>query len=100
MIDAYRRRVTHQRAQDATQQRVAQAYIAQLSQAKAFAGPIVTKVEPNTGFFPAEGYHQNYLNSNPTSSYIAINDMPKVDALKQLFPSEYRDQPVLVPNAG
>ncbi|MDT5081344.1 MAG: peptide-methionine (S)-S-oxide reductase [Mycobacterium sp.] len=87
-------------AQDATQQRVAQAYIAQLNQAKAFAGPIVTKVEPNTGFFPAEGYHQNYLNSNPTSSYIAINDMPKVDALKQLFPSEYRDQPVLVPNAG
>ncbi|WP_319449270.1 MULTISPECIES: peptide-methionine (S)-S-oxide reductase MsrA [unclassified Mycobacterium] len=87
-------------AQDATQQRVAQAYIVQLNQAKAFAGPIVTKVEPNTGFFPAEGYHQNYLNSNPTSSYIAINDMPKVDALKELFPSEYRDQPVLVPNAG
>jgi peptide-methionine (S)-S-oxide reductase len=87
-------------AQDATQQRVAQAYIAQLNQAKAFAGPIVTKVEPNTGFFPAEGYHQNYLNSNPTYPYIAINDMPKVDALKQLFPTEYRDQPVLVPNAG
>jgi peptide-methionine (S)-S-oxide reductase len=87
-------------AQDATQQRIAQAYIAQLNQAKAFARPIVTKVEPKTGFFPAEGYHQNYLNSNPTYPYIAINDMPKVDALKQLFPSEYRDQPVLVPDAG
>jgi len=84
-------------AQDATQQRVADAYIAQLNAAKAFPAPIVTKVEPNTGFFPAEGYHQNYLNSNPTYPYIAINDMPKVDGLKQLFPALYRDQPVLVP---
>ena len=84
-------------AQDATQQRVADAYLAQLNAAKAFPAPIVTKVEPNTGFFPAEGYHQNYLNSNPTYPYIAINDMPKVDGLKQLFPALYRDQPVLVP---
>jgi peptide-methionine (S)-S-oxide reductase len=84
-------------AQDPTQQRVATAYIAQLNQAKAFPAPIVTKVEPNTGFFPAEAYHQNYLNSHPTDSYIAINDMPKLDGLKQLFPALYRDQPLLVP---
>jgi len=86
-------------AQDATQQRVADAYLAQLNAAKAFPAPIITKVEPNTGFFPAEGYHQNYLNSNPTYPYIAINDMPKVNGLKQLFPALYRDQPVLVPVA-
>jgi peptide-methionine (S)-S-oxide reductase len=84
-------------AQDATQQHVAEAYLAQLGQAKAFAAPIVTKVEPNTGFFPAEAYHQNFLASNPSYPYIAMNDMPKVDALKQQFPAEYRDQPVLVP---
>ena len=83
-------------AQDATQQRVADAYLAQLSSAKAFSDPIVTKVEPNTGFFPAEQYHQDFLNSNPSYPYIAINDMPKVDALKQLFPTEYSAQPVLV----
>lgn len=83
-------------AQDATQQRVADAYIAQLNQAKAFPAPIVTKVEPNTGFFPAEAYHQNFLNSNPSYPYIAINDMPKVDGLKQLFPDLYRAEPVLV----
>jgi peptide-methionine (S)-S-oxide reductase len=84
-------------AQDATQQRVAQAYIDQLGAAKAFPAPIVTKVESNTGFYPAEAYHQNFLNSNPTYPYIAINDMPKVDGLKRLFPTQYRDQPVLVP---
>jgi peptide-methionine (S)-S-oxide reductase len=83
-------------AQDATQQRVANAYVDQLNQAKAFPAPIVTTVEPNTGFFPAEAHHQDFLNSNPTYPYIAINDMPKVNGLKQLFPDLYRDQPVLV----
>ncbi|HYO00725.1 MAG TPA: peptide-methionine (S)-S-oxide reductase MsrA [Mycobacterium sp.] len=83
-------------AQDATQQRVAEGYIAQLSQAAVFPGPIVTKVEPNTGFFPAEQYHQDFLNSNPSYPYIAMNDMPKLDDLERLFPDEYRAQPVLV----
>ena len=83
-------------AQDATQQRVADAYVAQLSTAKVFPAPIVTTVEPDTGFFPAEQYHQDYLNSHPTSSYIAANDMPKVAALEQLFGGDYRAQPVLV----
>ena len=83
-------------AQDATQQRVADAFIAQLSSAAVFPGPIVTTVEPNTGFYPAEQYHQDFLNSNPSYPYIAINDMPKVEALKQLFPDQYRTQPVLV----
>jgi peptide-methionine (S)-S-oxide reductase len=83
-------------AQDATQQRVADAYVAQLSAAKVFPAPIVTTVEPNTGFFPAEQYHQDYLNSHPTSSYIVANDMPKVAALEKLFGGDYRAQPVLV----
>lgn len=83
-------------ATDATQQRVADAYIAQLTAAKVFGGPIVTRIEPDTGFFPAEQYHQDYLNSHPTSTYISMNDMPKVEALKQLFPGEYRAQPVLI----
>ena len=87
-------------AQNADQQRVAQAYIDQLSQAAAFPAPIVTTIEPNTGFFPAEGYHQNYLDSHPTSAYIAMNDMPKVADLQRLFPQQYRDKPVLMPVAA
>lgn len=83
-------------AQNPTQQRVAAAYLAQISQAAVFGGPIVTTVEPDTGFFAAEQYHQDYLNSNPSAPYIAMNDMPKVDDLRSLFPTEYRDQPVLV----
>ncbi|TPG31147.1 peptide-methionine (S)-S-oxide reductase MsrA [Mycolicibacterium hodleri] len=83
-------------AQDADQQRIADAYIAQLSEAAVFTAPIVTKVEQNTGFYPAEQYHQDFLNSNPSYPYIAMNDMPKLDDLERLFPDEYRAQPVLV----
>jgi peptide-methionine (S)-S-oxide reductase len=83
-------------AQDDTQRRVAESYIAQLNKAAMFSGPIVTTVSPKAEFFPAEEHHQDYLNSNPTDPYIEINDMPKVNNLKQLFPDVYRDQPVLM----
>ena len=82
--------------QSADQTRVAEAYIAQLKQAKVFPAPIVTTIEPAKSFYPAEAYHQNYLTLHPNQPYIAINDLPKIDALKQLFPSLYRESPVLV----
>ena len=82
--------------QNADQARVAKAYIAQLEAAKAFPAPIVTKVEPGKEFYPAEAYHQNYLTLHPSQPYIAINDLPKVEALKRLFPERYRAAPVLV----
>ena len=78
------------------QRRIADAYIAQLNAANVFDAPVVTKTDSDKGFFPAEAYHQDYLDLNPTASYIAINDMPKIDALKQVFPDLYREQPVLV----
>lgn len=80
----------------AEQQRVAQAYIDQLQAAQAFKAPIVTRIEPSASFFPAEDYHQDFLTENPNYPYIVINDLPKVANLKQLFPSRYSEQPVLV----
>ena len=82
---------------DDAQRKVATAYIAQLDAAKAFPKPIVTRVEAFKGFFPAEGYHQNYLTLNPDNPYIAYNDLPKVADLKKMFPDRYADKPVLVP---
>lgn len=81
---------------NAEQARIAAAYIAQLNAAHAFAAPIVTKIEPDKAFYPAEAYHQNYLTLHPEQPYIAFNDLPKIVALKQLFPGLYRDAPVLV----
>jgi len=82
--------------QNDVQKRVADAYIAQLNQAKVFDAAIVTRTDRDSGFFPAEDYHQDYLNSNPSAPYIAANDMPKLDGLRQMFPELYREQPVLV----
>jgi peptide-methionine (S)-S-oxide reductase len=82
--------------QNDMQQRIADAYIAQLNQAKVFDAPVVTLTKRDSGFFPAEDYHQDYLNSHPTAMYIVANDMPKLDDLRQQFPDLYREQPVLV----
>ncbi len=81
------------------QAQVAKTYINQLNQARVFDAAIVTKIEPNKTFYPAEGYHQNYLTLHPTQGYIAYNDLPKIGELKRVFPTQYRDDPVLVASA-
>ena len=72
------------------QARIAKAYIEQLDKAHAFANPIVTKLEPGRTFYAAEDYHQDFLTLNPRNPYIVYNDLPKVAALKRLFPDLYR----------
>jgi peptide-methionine (S)-S-oxide reductase len=80
----------------AEQADVAKAYIDQLNKAHVFGQAIATKIEPEKQFFPAEGYHQDFLTTHPTYPYIVINDLPKIDDLKRLFPKDYRSDPVLV----
>ena len=82
------------------QTRIAEGYIAQLDQAHVFDAAIVTKVEPGRDFYPAEDYHQDFLARNPRYPYIAINDLPKIENLKRLFPDYYRATPVLVAAAA
>ena len=65
---------------------VAESYIHQLDEAKIFKRRIVTTVVPLDGFYPAEAYHQNFLDRNPTDAYIVYNDMPKLAQLKKDFP--------------
>ena len=72
------------------QKRIAQAYIAQLDQAKVFPHAIVTQVAPLKAFYPAEAYHQNYATLHPDNPYIKYNDLPKVANLQQQFPNLYR----------
>jgi peptide-methionine (S)-S-oxide reductase len=82
------------------QQNVAKAYIAELEKAHAFPAPIVTKVEPLQTFYPAEPYHQDYATRHPDSTYILINDLPKIENLQKLYPELYREGPVLVGDNG
>ena len=83
-------------AQSEEQAKVARGYIAQLDAAHAYSSPLVTTIESGRTFYPAEAHHQNFLAHNPSYPYIAINDMPKVEAVRRLYPAEYRANPVLV----
>lgn len=71
------------------QRRIAQAYIAQLDQARVFPRPIVTQVVALKTFYPAEAYHQDYAVHHPDDPYIRINDLPKVEHLRQQLPELY-----------
>ncbi len=75
------------------QKAIAQRYIAQLDQTKAFPKPIVTQVVPLDKFYPAEDYHQNYLELHPDQPYIVYNDLPKLVHLKKDYPAWYQAKP-------
>jgi len=72
------------------QKTIAERYIAELDRAKVFPKPIVTEVSPLHGFYPAEAYHQNFLERHPDNPYIVYNDLPKLAKLKLDFPDRYR----------
>ena len=73
------------------QQKIAEAYIAQLDAAQAFPKKIVTEVVPLKAFYDAEDYHQDYAEKNPNNPYIQVCDVPKVAALKQQFPELFQE---------
>ncbi len=75
--------------QTPAQVRVANAYIKQLSAARAFPKPIVTHLESGK-FFLAERSHQDFMKRNPMHPYILAHDAPKVTALKRMMPNIYR----------
>lgn len=84
----------------AEQARIARAYIEQLDDAQIFESAIVTTIERNGTFYPAEEYHQDFMALNPTHPYIVQHDLPKVEALRHFFPDRYLDRPLVVGEAS
>jgi peptide-methionine (S)-S-oxide reductase len=82
------------------QQNAAESYISELEKTHAFPRPIMTKVEPLQAFYPAESYHQDYATRHPDSTYIIVNDLPKIENLQKLYPELYRERPALVGDIG
>jgi peptide-methionine (S)-S-oxide reductase len=76
------------------QRRIAQAYIAQLDEAKVFPKPIVTRVDAFSSFNPVDLGQQDFMRKNPHLEYIEVNDLPKLVSLKRLFPASYRSLPL------
>ena len=79
-----------------SQERVARAYVEQLAKANVFRSAIVTRIEALKAFYAAEDYHQDYLIQHPGQPYIVFNDLPKIEALKRVYPQLYRDKPVML----
>ena len=79
---------------NAPQAKAARAYIAQLGKGRYWKRPIVTKVEAYKAFYPAETYHQDFIQKNPRQAYIVRWDKPKIANLKRHFPQQYRAKPV------
>jgi peptide-methionine (S)-S-oxide reductase len=72
------------------QKRAAEAYVGEAGAKKVFPRPIVTEMVPLRAFYPAEEYHQHYMERHPDAPYIVYNDAPKLAQLKQRFPNLYR----------
>lgn len=75
---------------NAEQGKVAAAYLAQLKTSGLWKKPVVARIERAQAFYPAEGYHQDFMGKNPGHGYIRMWDAPKVAGLKRLFPGEYK----------
>ncbi len=75
---------------DEDQKKISEAYIAELNKAHVFDNPIVTKVVPLKAFYPAEAYHQHFLDNNPTQPYIAAVDIPLLENFKRTYPELYK----------
>lgn len=78
---------------DEKQKAAAKGFIMAIEMSKALNKPVATQLVPFTAFFEAEKYHQNYLRNYPKDPYIVTHDLPKLEALKQKFPSLYREKP-------
>jgi peptide-methionine (S)-S-oxide reductase len=71
------------------EKKVAEAYIAQLTAAKAYKAPIVATVEPMPhGFFPAEAYHQHFVTEHPDHPYVCRWSLHKIQRVRATFADE------------
>lgn len=66
------------------QEETARKVIAEMAQV--WDAPIVTELQADTTWYPAEAYHQNYFRNNPNQGYCAFVVAPKVVKLRKTFP--------------
>lgn len=85
---------------DKIQEKIAKDYIDQLNKTQIFKNKIATKIELGKNFYPAEDYHQDYLEHNPMKPYIVFNDLPKIKNLEKLFPQLYKAMPSLTTHSA
>jgi len=73
------------------QEQVARTLIDELQQDASFSAPIVTQVLPLANYWPAEPYHQDFFEKNPSQGYCLAVAAPKVEKFRRTFASLVRD---------
>jgi len=79
--------------QDEQQKAEAQAVIRELTEAGTYSSPIVTEVTALTEYYPAEEYHQEYFENNPSRPYCRAVVGPKVVKFQKHFADRLKFMP-------
>lgn len=74
--------------QSEAQRLAAVQFIRNLDSSGAWSNPVVTEITSAGQFYPAEGYHQDYLANNTSQPYCQLVVMPKVAHVRQKFPQK------------
>lgn len=72
------------------QKKSAEFYKQKLNEEKAFGNPIVTEISPDSEFYKAEDYHQNYYNENGNAPYCQFVIAPKLEKFRKAFASKLK----------
>ncbi len=75
---------------DDEQRRTAEEVKLRLDKEGDFDDRIVTEIAPFTAFYPAEAYHQNYYQDNPSQGYCRVIIGPKMAKFRQKFAAKLR----------
>jgi peptide-methionine (S)-S-oxide reductase len=79
---------------DDTQKKIAEAYIAQLDATHIYSDEIATHVSSLSHFQKVRLTEQDFTQKHPDAPYVVVNDEPRVQALKIIFPNYYLDPPL------
>ena len=71
---------------NATEKQLAEQYIADLTKSGKYARPIAVQVVPFKKFWPAEAYHQDYVQHNPSNPYVQHESLPRLRRTQQQIP--------------
>lgn len=72
------------------QKAVAEALKKRLEEEKIWADPVVTEISPFKNFYPAEKYHQDYYQKNPSAGYCQFVITPKLEKFEKIFRKQVR----------
>jgi len=82
------------------QKAAAENYIRELGRTKTYSAPIVTQIVPLRAFYPAEAYHQHFIERHPDYPYVVYNDLPKLEQLHHRFPELLKPGISLIPKGN